>query len=230
MGVWLSDNTKYWKTGIPYTANGMKQKDEESLIALIDAFNRTIKKEIFRQWKDEDDYVEFKLSVGYSAAASPVGKQGGKQLLLFTFKDLYHEMGHCCGLGHEHYQPHWELEYLLGGLDKDDYNKQTGDQKYANNNKYNIESVMCYPLGSLSTSQDLNAVLTAINAEARQQQRRSSLGAKPKAKINITQEMQENIKRVSKYMRSKNANNMRLHADDIKIIRDTLCPNAKVIQ
>lgn len=92
-----------WTGGIPYTICSGTYKTW--VMARIYEFNERVGKQVFypKSMNKDVDYVQFSLSSSH--ASCKIGRRGGMQMLSFkkTCESIWHEMGHACGLCHEHY-------------------------------------------------------------------------------------------------------------------------------
>jgi hypothetical protein len=95
---------------IPFECN------DDWALKRIEDFNRAVGKMIFVTRRfGQPNYVT--IAPGY--AQSNIGMLGGAQTLYYTansFYSIYHEMGHCVGLGHEYFHPAWPLRAALLGI------------------------------------------------------------------------------------------------------------------
>jgi len=102
--------SKLWGRSIPYVI-----ADKNPVFAQnhINAFNARVRKKLFVPRQNESDYVEFRESHGH--ATCKIGKQAGKQTLHYRRTDasIFHEMGHCAGLGHENFHTGWPARGIL---------------------------------------------------------------------------------------------------------------------
>jgi Astacin (Peptidase family M12A) len=151
MAVYIPD--KLWGGSIPYVI-----ADENPLFAQdhIYAFNARVGKEVFVPGENESDYVEFKESSGH--ATCKIGKQGGKQTLNYGRSDasIFHEMGHCAGLGHENFHTGWPARSVLMDRKNNSLHAmafQRNQSKYQNVTSYDRLSVMLYGSKSLGVSE-----------------------------------------------------------------------------
>jgi len=82
----------------------------------IDDFNRAVGKTIFITRRfGQANYV----TIAPGQPGSNIGMKGGAQTLYFegnSFYSIYHEMGHCVGLGHEYFHPNWPFRNALLGI------------------------------------------------------------------------------------------------------------------
>jgi hypothetical protein len=232
MSVWTKDPNKYWTKGIPYVLvegssySGTFKKSD--LVAKIEEFNRTVGKTIFYPRDNEADYVEFK----YPGANSPIGKQGGKQQLGYDENNMFHEMGHCIGMGHQHLYALWPISKFLQGVNKDEW--EVNQFTYKFDNKYDNTSVMCYPLDAFQQSPSIIAALEGKtiakqnNPKTQKSTKRSSLGGKAQASDPIPTTEQD-VAKIKACKRDPSSNDMKLSVDDIARI-ELLCPEAADVE
>lgn len=111
MGVRLRALQRWSNGRVPF------ESDDNWAIKQAEEFNRAVGKTIFvtRNVRlGHHDYVVMRAG----SAQSNIGRNGGCQTLNYAANNkysIYHEMGHCVGLGHEYFHPNWTLrERLLG--------------------------------------------------------------------------------------------------------------------
>lgn len=141
MGVYLTQ-LRRWPAGrVPYVC------EDVWALKRIEEFHRTLGKTIFfPRHSKKPDYVE--ISVGGVHHSSDIGMKGGKQSLFYernSYYSLFHEMGHCLGLGHEYFHPNWpHRATLLGGnsLHKLAFQQTVGNYSHFGN--FDPHSIMSY--------------------------------------------------------------------------------------
>lgn len=156
MPVVISDSNKHWNKEIPYE---IKRDKEVKLKKLIESFNAAMEADIFVPRNSQKDYVVFK-----KGGNSPLGKQGNPQELKVLLKgegqgkseeernaNVFHEMGHCCGLGHSFFHSKSQLHTLFGVTDTQAYatNLKVG---YEDILDANISTMMAYSPSAFSNS------------------------------------------------------------------------------
>ncbi len=124
-----------WQDHVPYVIDASVNRIW--LLGKIVEFNTRAGRNVFVQRTDEADYAWFR-----PGANSPVGKQGNAQDLRFNASNLFHEMGHCVGLGHVYFHRGSELPALFEGNDRLAYDGSRGH--YADQGFANVDSMMGY--------------------------------------------------------------------------------------
>jgi hypothetical protein len=110
MGVRLTALNVWTNHRIPFECN------DEWALKRVEDFNRAVGKTIFLPRRfGRANYVR----IAPGAAQSNIGMLGGEQTLYYTNNSkysIYHEMGHCVGLGHEYFHPGWPYRATLLGI------------------------------------------------------------------------------------------------------------------
>ncbi len=132
----VANPARRWQDHVPYVIDASVNRIW--LLGKIVEFNTRVGRNVFVQRTDEADYARF-VSPG---ANSPVGKQGNAQDLRFNDRNLFHEMGHCVGLGHVYFHRGSDLPALFEGNDRLAYDVSRGD--YADQGFANVDSMMGY--------------------------------------------------------------------------------------
>jgi hypothetical protein len=111
MGVYTANHNLLWPHGRIYC-----EWDTPWAEKCITEFNRAVGKTLFMSRSmQQPNYVRFQKGGGNCQ----IGMQGGVQMLKYSEGDLYsiyHEMGHCAGLGHEWFHPQWPHRDALLGI------------------------------------------------------------------------------------------------------------------
>jgi hypothetical protein len=158
MPVIIKNKNLRWDKAIPYAVDPKFSKDKKKLRKLIADFNAKIGKDVFIPY-DEMSHVYYVLIM--EGADSSIGcelKDQGYQELRVRIDstariprspktgpaNLYHEMGHCCGLGHTYFHSGCNFPKVLA---EDGINKLIYDgnkPKYENFGQAYVESCMHY--------------------------------------------------------------------------------------
>jgi hypothetical protein len=136
MGVYLTNLQRWTNHRIPFECN------DGWALKRIEEFNRAVGKTLFITRKfNQASYV--KIEAG--AAQSNIGMKGGVQTCNFGVNDLYsifHELGHCVGLGHEYFHNRCPFIGRITGLHRDIYSQAV--VKYTSYAAYDGLSIMNY--------------------------------------------------------------------------------------
>ncbi len=135
---------RLWPGPIPYTV--ASEPRPGFVAAQVAAFNGAVRKALFVPRKGEANYVEFTSSGQHSSCV--IGQKGGKQKLSFSESSILHEMGHCVGLGHEHFHTKWPGAAFLLDRANDSIHALAYRQavnEYADFAAFDPASIMLYP-------------------------------------------------------------------------------------
>jgi hypothetical protein len=148
----VKNPSKRWNKVIPYK---IENATIQNLETLIGDFNRHFSTPIFVPYTNQKDYVVFQ-----NGADSPIGKQGEEQKLKCTSTNLYHEMGHCCGLGHTYFHTGCKnFTDMFEGIDKQAFYLKKGD--YENQGNAFQNSMMAYKPDSFTSSHRIKRIIQA---------------------------------------------------------------------
>lgn len=136
-----------WKDHVPFTVDRTFAKGRNWVLGKVFEFNSKVGHNVFvPRESGEANYAEFK-----NGSDSPIGMQGnGMQALRCRENNLFHEMGHCVGLGHTYFHSKSRLPELFEGTDRDAYTESSAtyqDQGFAD-----VDSVMGYTPGVFGSS------------------------------------------------------------------------------
>ena len=140
------NNWRWPTSGVPYS---LRQgiSDVDWLKQAIDQFNTSAGRQVFVPRGTQADYAEFDNDPG---ANSAIGKQGGMQLVKWNQKNLFHEMGHCAGLGHTYFHSGSRLPKLFEATDKKAF--EASREVYADFELADVASMMAYSPNSFVSS------------------------------------------------------------------------------
>lgn len=163
MPAYITDNSKRWGQYVPYVFKDNDARNEW-IETKISELNNMFTRPIFKQRENEDDYVEID-----KGSNSPIGKQGGKQVLNCSTDsesrkggNLYHEMGHCMGLGHTYFHTGCtNFTGLFENLDKTTFDNEKG--KYSDYGLNYVDSMMVYSPGAFINSPRIQRVIKGCN-------------------------------------------------------------------
>lgn len=139
----LNPNNR-WPEHVPYVIDDCIN-NKIWLRGKILEFNTRVGRNVFVPQTDEPNYARF-----VPGADSPIGMQGNVQVLRCNENNLFHEMGHCVGLGHTYFHSGAQLRGLFEGVDLLAFNASAAtytDQGFAD-----VDSMMAYSPPSFTTS------------------------------------------------------------------------------
>ena len=136
MSAIVSAEGNRWKDHVPYVFGDGVGKIW--LLGKILEFNTRVGHNVFVPRTDERDYARFIMP----GANSPIGMQGNEQVLRCNQSNLFHEMGHCVGLGHTYFHTRARLPDLFERVDRNSFLASRGI--YADQGFSDIDSMMGY--------------------------------------------------------------------------------------
>lgn len=145
----VSSAINRWRDHVPYVIS--EAMPRIWLLGKVLEFNTRVGRNVFVGRTNEPNYACF-----VPGAHSPVGMQGGKQDLKCNKDNLFHEMGHCVGLGHTYFHSRAELPGLFEGVDQDAYRVSRGG--YADQGFADVDSMMGYTPQSFGGSPRIKRV------------------------------------------------------------------------
>lgn len=145
MGVFMTSFRPWPHSRVPYVCSDAWASKR------IEEFQRALGKTLFLVRRfDQPNYVDFRPGGEHS---SDIGMKGGPQVLGYeprSYYSLFHEMGHCLGLGHEYFHHRWPYRAAL--LDANSLHTmafQASVGKYTAFGDFDSESIMSYSPASL---------------------------------------------------------------------------------
>lgn len=145
----VSNQQNRWQDHIPYVIGpGIARV---WLLGKILEFNTRVGRNVFVGRTDEQNYACF-----VPGANSPIGMQGNMQNLMCNRGNLFHEMGHCVGLGHTYFHGRSRLPGLFEGVDRAAFLQSAGI--YSEQGFADVDSMMAYSPPSFNASPRIQRV------------------------------------------------------------------------
>lgn len=131
-----------WTDHVPFTVDKTFARGRTWLLGKVLEFNQRVGRNVFVTMEsNEAHYVVFK-----NGHNSPIGMQlSGVQELKCDDTNLFHEMGHCLGLGHTYFHTASRLPALFDGADEEAFT--ASKNTYVDQGLADVDSAMGYTPG-----------------------------------------------------------------------------------